>query len=203
MKKKIVSLVLVFALALALGIGGTVAWLTAQTDSVVNTFTVGDIEIELTETGTDNAGKKNYSFIPGDKLAKDPTVTVKAGSEACYVFVKIEETNNTYTGLSGDIIKWDVSANWKLVNGTTNIYCYESTVTATADTPLYILKGEGEDAYKKGYVTVNENITETIADAIRGDNAKPQLTFDAFAHQFENTNLTTATDAALTHWGLK
>ena len=37
MKKKIVSLVLVFALALALGIGGTVAWLTAQTSEVVLT----------------------------------------------------------------------------------------------------------------------------------------------------------------------
>ena len=91
----------------------------------------------------------------------------------------------------------------KLVNGTTNIYCYESTVTATADTPLYILKGEGEDAYKKGYVTVNENITETIADAIRGDNAKPQLTFDAFAHQSANTDEATAIAAAKAHWGLQ
>ena len=47
MKKKILALTLVFALALALGIGGTVAWLTAQTDSVVNTFTVGDITLSL------------------------------------------------------------------------------------------------------------------------------------------------------------
>ena len=62
MKKKIVSLVLVFALALALGIGGTVAWLTAQTQSVVNTFTIGDINIELDETkGT--LGARQYSRL--------------------------------------------------------------------------------------------------------------------------------------------
>ena len=40
-----VALVLVVALA---SIGGTIAWLTATTGSVVNTFTVGNVDISLT-----------------------------------------------------------------------------------------------------------------------------------------------------------
>ena len=82
MKKKI-TLLLSLVLAVAMGIGGTLAWLTAKTEAVKNTFTVGNINITLTETTT------NYKMVPGQTIAKDPKVTVKAGSEACWLFVKI------------------------------------------------------------------------------------------------------------------
>lgn len=80
--------VLMLALVLVLGcaVGGTVAWLVAKTDPVVNTFTYGDINITLTETTGEN-----YKIIPGVDIGKDPKVTVKAGSEACWLFVKVEE----------------------------------------------------------------------------------------------------------------
>ena len=82
-------------------IGGTVAWLTAQTAPVVNTFTYGDIKIDLYEHEYDatkheltnvvtKTGVNNYKIIPGVNLPKDPTVEVKAGSEACWLFVKVE-----------------------------------------------------------------------------------------------------------------
>ncbi len=62
-------LIVLLALVLMIGcaVGGTVAWLTAKTDSVVNTFTYGDINIELTETTG-----KDYKIIPGVDIAKDP-----------------------------------------------------------------------------------------------------------------------------------
>ena len=53
MKKKTLALVLALTLLVAGVIGGTLAWLTDQTDEVKNTFTVGDINIDLTETTTD------------------------------------------------------------------------------------------------------------------------------------------------------
>ena len=197
MKKKIISLVLVFALALALGIGGTVAWLTATTGEVENTFTVGDIEIELTEDGTDKDGKKNYPFIPGDELAKNPTVTVREGSEDCWVFVKVTETNNTYTGLDGKIINWE-DDDWTEVKvQQSGVSVWYKSEPAKAGNTFSILKGDR--------VTVNQNITEEIAEAIDGDadgENKPQLTFDAFAHQSNNTDVATATAAALSHWSL-
>ena len=40
-------------------------------------------------------------MIPGKTLAKDPMVTVEAGSEACYLFVKVEETMPTVENPAG------------------------------------------------------------------------------------------------------
>ena len=71
------AFVALLALVLVIGCvaGGTVAWLVAKTDPVVNTFTYGDINITLAETtGPD------YKIIPGKDIEKDPKVTVTAGS---------------------------------------------------------------------------------------------------------------------------
>ena len=69
-------LALLLALALVVGgvVGGTIAWLTAQTGTVTNTFTVGDIEITLTETGAAN-NAKSFKIVPGGKDTKDPKIT--------------------------------------------------------------------------------------------------------------------------------
>ena len=72
MKKKILALVLALTLLVAGVVGGTLAWLTDRTAEVKNTFTVGDINIGLTETTAD------YKMVPGNTIAKDPTVTVKS-----------------------------------------------------------------------------------------------------------------------------
>ena len=59
MRRMLFTLALVLVVAVA-SVGGTLAWLKASTDPVTNTFTVGDINIDLTET-TGN----NYKIIPG------------------------------------------------------------------------------------------------------------------------------------------
>ena len=89
MKKKTLALVLALTLLVAGVVGGTLAWLTDQTAEVKNTFTVGDINIGLTETTTD------YKMVPGNTIAKDPTVTVKTGSDASYVRMKVTFNNAT------------------------------------------------------------------------------------------------------------
>lgn len=101
MKKKILALCLVAALAATAVIGGTLAYFT-DTDDAVNTFTVGKVELILDETdvkpdGTqdtdDRVHENDYHLIPGHQYIKDPTVTVKAGSEPSYVrvFVKLNK----------------------------------------------------------------------------------------------------------------
>ena len=106
MKKKSFVMVLALVLVFAVAVGGVVAWLTDTTGSVVNTFTVGDINITLEESGTNPVGEKTYQVIPGDVKDKDPKVTVVAGSEACYLFVKVDVANNTVN--SKDIYIFDV-----------------------------------------------------------------------------------------------
>ena len=104
------AFVALLALVLVIGCvaGGTVAWLVAKTDPVVNTFTYGDINIALAETTGED-----YKIIPGKDIPKDPKVTVTAGSEACWLFVKVEQTgtfvankvtyaiDNSWTALPG------------------------------------------------------------------------------------------------------
>lgn len=99
---------LALVLVMGVAVGGTIAWLTAETAPVVNTFTVGDINITLTETwNTDTDGDEvndawSAQLIPGFTYKKDPVVTVKANSVDCYLFVKFEESEGlsdylTYT----------------------------------------------------------------------------------------------------------
>lgn len=104
MKKKVLSIVAV-VLVLCCAIGGTLAWLTAKSDVVTNTFAPSDINITLTETpntDTDNDGKADAwkaDMIPGFSYAKDPVVTVKGDSVDCYLFVKFEEKGDPATYL--------------------------------------------------------------------------------------------------------
>ena len=97
--KKIVLGVAALALVAVIAVMGTLAYLTSQ-DKVTNTFTIGQIEITLDEAPVDANGKattgdrvktNSYKLIPGHSYDKDPTVHVQPGSEACYVFVKIED----------------------------------------------------------------------------------------------------------------
>ena len=84
------ALAVLVAVVLLIGcvVGGTVAWLVAKSDPIENVFTVGDINVSLSETRV-----TNYHIVPGVNIAKDPKAQVKAGSENCYLFVKVDEEN--------------------------------------------------------------------------------------------------------------
>lgn len=86
-RKKALVLSVCAMLLVAATVIGTIAYLT-DTSSAVNTFTVGKVEISLDETDIDNDSNtkaNQYHLIPGTEYVKDPTVTMKAGSEAAYV----------------------------------------------------------------------------------------------------------------------
>ena len=105
--QKLTVVLLAVILVLCCTIGGTLAFLSAESGTVTNTFTVGKIEIELKEhelleDGTLGAAEVNenaYKILPGATQNKDPFVRVKVGSEKCYVYVCIENqlgANLTY-----------------------------------------------------------------------------------------------------------
>lgn len=96
-KSKALLLTLCAVLLVAASVLGTMAYLTS-TDTVTNTFTVGKVEIKLDETDvTSPAGPRvqanSYKLMPGTTYTKDPTVTVKAGSEESYVRMKVTFNN--------------------------------------------------------------------------------------------------------------
>lgn len=85
MKRKAFALVIAALLIVAAGIGGTLAYFTA-TQSITNTFTVGNVRIRLYES--DNNAPTTLSFIsvPGKSYEKNPAVEVLEKSEDCYLF---------------------------------------------------------------------------------------------------------------------
>ena len=96
-KSKALLLTLCAVLLIAASVLGTMAYLTS-TDTVTNTFTVGKVEIKLDETDvTNSTGPRvkanSYKLMPGTTYTKDPTVTVKAGSEESYVRMKVTFNN--------------------------------------------------------------------------------------------------------------
>lgn len=176
MKKKSLALLLAIAIVVVGAVAGTVAWLTDQTPSVTNTFTTSDINIELKET------KNNFQMIPGWNIEKDPKVTVKAGSEACYLFVKLEKSTNFDTFMT-----YEMADGWEALPEAPGVF-YREVAAATTDTTFEVLKGN--------QVTVKDTVTKAQMNALTAD-TYPTLTVTAYASQLykNNTQEFTATEA--------
>lgn len=198
MKKRTAALLLTFVLIFGAAVGGTVAWLTAKTDDVVNTFTVGNIKIDLWEhelkaDGSLNMDKKvtanEYDFVPGDTLLKDPTAEVLANSEACYLFIRVKEENNTVDEVK--IVNYTVDESvWKAVPDQKGYwYCTISADEAEAGITKSILTNQNSTVNTDN-VMVSDRVTKEMADKMT---AAPTITFTAAAIQYENiADVTTA-----------
>jgi len=169
MKKRTVALLMAAVLLFGAAVGGTFAYLTAQTDSLVNTFTAGNVQITLEETGAvDNA--KSFKMIPGEDLAKDPTLTVLAGSEDCYLFVEV-----TASADAADYISYAMADGWTNLSG--NVW-YRPLVSASAeDQEFAVLKGNK--------VTVLDGVTSTMMEAVTAGTKTVTLTVKGYAVQSE------------------
>lgn len=171
------GLALVLALVLLVGaaIGGTLAWLTATTEEVQNTFSTSDINITLTETtGT------SYQMIPGWTITKDPLVTVKAGSEDCYLFVKIEKSANF-----DSFMEYTVADGWTALTDVDGVY-YRVVGPNAADQAFAVLADNT--------VTVKGIVTKEMMNALTAS-TYPTLTFTAYASQYYKNNTTAFTAA--------
>ena len=188
MKKKTLALLLALVLVFGAAVGGTIAYLTDTTGPIANTFTVGKVDITLTETfNTDtNNDQKNDAWqaqlIPGTTYAKDPVVTVTADSEDCWLFVKFEEKNDaaTYLNYTSNLT---AENDWTRGDGTnipSNVW-YRAVNKADATKSFHLL--DGDTVTINSTAVTNENMN-TAANA--------QLVYTAYACQKANM---TAVDA--------
>ena len=168
--RKFLMLLASALLLVSVTVGATVAYLTS-TDSVTNTFTVGNVAITLDEKDTDNDSNtadnvtaedgttrdkaNKYHLLPGQSYDKDPIVHVVANSEDSFVFVKVvnglaaieEATSNEEDGYQN--IEAQILANsWQKLSGVENVYYRKYTKDAdkVVDYPVFTkvqLKGEG------------------------------------------------------------
>ena len=199
--KKALAMLLSLVLVIGCVVGGTVAWLTAQDDPVVNKFSPSTIGVELKEhtyddekdeltTAVTDKGVSNYKMIPGWTIPKDPEAWITENSEAAYLFVEIKESENFDTFMT-----YAIADGWTLLNSDP-AQTGENIVTddSTADTfVIYREVAAGNSAANMGEtyafailkdnkVTVKgEEVTKEMMTA--ADFVEPTLTFTAYAHQ--------------------
>lgn len=183
MKKKTLISIIAVALVICVSIGGVLAFLTKTTQTVTNTFTVGNIDLTLSETNVDggSADENSYKMVPGQPITKDPKVTVKANSEESYVFVKVTKSTNAKFD---DYMTYDIADGWTALTGGTGVYYREVSAT-TADTDFQVIKGNT--------VTVKGTVTKDMMDSLSAE-TYPTLTFKAAAVQKAGLTVTQAWD---------
>ena len=159
--KKAALLLCSAVLLVCISIGATVAYLTSK-DTVVNTFTVGNVTIELDEAKVNTEGTpvnpaertdaNSYKLLPGHTYTKDPTVTVKAGSEKSYVkmtvtFSKASQLDAIFAPTGADMTSIFVgydSTNWldkgNTENTTANTRTYEFWYKEPVEAPTADVK---------------------------------------------------------------
>ncbi len=170
------AFIALLALVLVIGCvaGGTVAWLVATSDTVTNTFTYGNINIALAEsTGT------SYKIIPGTDITKNPKVTVKGGSEACWLFVKVEEVGAIST-ITTDPVHYAIDTGWAQLKDkdgkdVSGVY-YRLVDAVDNDTAFNVLKDNK--------IIVSGELTKETINGYAVQ--QPTLTFTAYAVQQEN-----------------
>ena len=185
--KKILTLVLSACLLVAISIGATVAYLTSTPDPVVNTFTVGKVEITLDEAEVDEYGDVNldaedrvtaneYKLIPGHEYIKDPTIHVGEDSENCWVFVKVENGLADIEATDNSIAVQIKAKGWTELDGVEGVY-YKDNVAAKANLVVF----------EKFTLADNADVS-AYADA--------EITITGFAVQYDGvTSVTDAWDA--------
>lgn len=175
-----ISLVLVMMMA---AVGGTIAWLTDSTDEIKNTFTVGNVDIDLTETANNSSNDGwEAELNPGSVYVKDPKVTVIKGSEECYLFVEVTQPKTIenileYT-LWMDVSPTQHELTWTKGDGSdipANVWYTTISETLTANSNLVI------ELLKDNQVKVSENLTNQNMPS-----KDLTLSFKAYAAQTAN-----------------
>ena len=151
-------------LLVTMAVGGTLAYLQAESDKVTNTFKPNDVDVELKETtGT------SYELIPGVDIKKDPKVTVTNTVDA-YAFVVIDESKWVDTKLA-DIVKYEIAEGWTLVESVDNKKVYAREVGKDDTTKVF-------GVIKNDTVTVTKFLTEDNMPS-----ANVELSFEAYVIQ--------------------
>ncbi len=183
---RILLTICMIALVAVVSIGGTVAWLTAQTGVVTNTFTSSNVNVTLNET-TGNS----YKFIPGVNITKDPTVKAEYDLDA-YVFVKVTETDwpnwtHNVTNEQGEPstvkkVSYTIGADWTPLADEAGVFykllSMPENVTEKQTKELKVIAGDT--------ITVSDQINMTDMKTLEGKS--PSLAFQAFIIQASGSN---------------
>jgi predicted ribosomally synthesized peptide with SipW-like signal peptide len=202
------ALALILALVLMIGglVGGTIAWLTDETEEVSNVFTTSDIGVSLTET------EQEYKMVPGWTIDKDPKASVTAGSEDSYLFIKVVESGGdvsvgeppvTYT--FDDFIAYAIDEGWTALDPDDYPGIYYRVIDDETEKGFdYIILGDGSYTFDSvtytwanNQVLTKPEVTEQMMAAVDllDPPNPPTLSFTAYAAQLYKSDGVTFTPA--------
>ena len=170
-KKKIAAVALAACLAATAIVGGTLAYFT-DTDKADNVFTVGNVDIELTEPGWEATGESEaQDMYPGEAVAKDPTVTNK-GANPAFVRVKVEWPDAPEMSYRTGYVDGKLGDNW--VKGEDGYFYYSKILNPTEKTDALfdqvVLSADTTNGYDGNYDIV------VTAEAVQSQGARPSYT---------------------------
>lgn len=186
MKKTKIALTLVCAILLvAASVMGTLAYLTATTGTVTNTFTVGKVSFDvgggLDEAKVDQYGNKEYKedgttlkdrvtantykLVPGHTYTKDPTVHIGANSENAWLFVKVTNGISAIEATGTTTIASQMTNHgWTPVATGSNVYYYKEQVKANDDIVVFnsfkLDDNAGVSTYGSANITIQAGIVQ-------------------------------------------
>jgi len=186
--KKALLLVLCVVLLVVSSVFGTLAYLTDK-EAVVNTFTVGRVDIYLDEGKVDEAGnfidqannrvqENKYHLIPGQSYDKDPTVKVLKDSEDAWLFVKVENNIAPIEASEGDngyrtIANQLTDNGWVALGSVENVYYQAHPKSTASDTYFTVFKNfkiAGDKVVNgiagEGEVSIDDYNTEKNANSL-------------------------------------
>ncbi len=185
-KKKLAVTAIAVLLAMVLMLGGTLAYLTGESEVTSNQFSTNSNSVELKET---TGGE--YNVVPGTSEAKDPTVIATCTLDS-YVFLEVNDV--TY-----NLVGYTINADWELLFtesitdeedeevGTTYIY-YQLLTGTASEKKLNVLVGDTVYYYS---ATTNEDM-EAAGEEV-------SLTFKAYIIQAEIETEITEGDETVTY----
>lgn len=130
-KKKIISAALAVSMAAIAVAGSSLAYFT-DNDEKTNTFTIGNVDIMLTEPNWDATGSEEAkNMYPGEAVAKDPTIT-NMGKNPAFVRVKVEWPEGVAMNYRTDYVEGKLGDNW-VYNAADGWFYYEGILAPAGE----------------------------------------------------------------------
>ena len=212
-KKAMKPLAVLLAMILLVGcaVGGTLAWLTAQTTEVKNTFTSAELfgddgSFTLWEHQAEDADEdgrytlnttkvaaNTYDILPGVNIPKDPTVDVVNLEEYAYLYIEV-------TGTLPEGLDYSIDAtNWEQLAGYSGIWVYKGT---EATNNVIAGKDTAKKSFTANILTQNQDGTAITVDGTYSGTADTGLTLNFKAYMVQATgNGANAADAWANTYG--
>ena len=183
-KKK--TIIAAIVLLLVLLVGGAIAYFTDK-EEVKNTFTVGKVDITLTEPIWDGATDANNNDIPDyaenmmpdTEIDKDPTVTVAADSADAYVFVRVVVPCLGAGTTRREAFTYTTESGWAELTEAKKTCADNATATHVYAHTAAMTKNETAKLFSK--VKLDKDLTQEEADGL-----VLEMPINAFAIQKDN-----------------